>query len=208
MLPPQNPHHFRAQGPPFNLQPKRDSPDQTTGPAKIIETSARRGRGGRFSPARGGRWPAVVPGPADLQGTVPHGRGNAVRFRVPPAPTKALSPLPWQGPSPLPQRSADPRPAGGQSPRPAPAPPPAGACLCRCGRHRSWWQRSARAGETRCLSGSRPEGQSPSPDREAFPGRRAGVVLFQHPVRGIRCAAPQPARPDNRDGSAGPQARS
>jgi hypothetical protein len=105
---------------------------------------------------------------------------------------------------------------GAQSPRPAPAPPPAGASrppgralACRwCGWHGSSWQRSARAGETRGLSGSRPEGQSPSPDREAFPGRRAGVVLFQHPVRGIRCAATQPARPDNRDGSAAPQARS
>jgi hypothetical protein len=34
-----------------------------------------------------------------------------MRFLVPPAPTKALSPLPWQGPSPLPQRHADPMPA-------------------------------------------------------------------------------------------------
>jgi len=38
-------------------------------------------------------------------------------------------------------------PAGGQSPRPAPDPPMAGAGLCWCGLHRSWWQRSARAGK-------------------------------------------------------------
>jgi hypothetical protein len=38
--------------------------------------SARRGRGGR--------WPFVMPGPADLRGTVPNGRGSAVRFLIPP----------------------------------------------------------------------------------------------------------------------------
>ncbi len=50
-----------------------------------------------------------------------------MRFLVPPAPTKALSPLTLRGPSPLPQRHVDPRPPGTQGPRPAPAPPPAGA---------------------------------------------------------------------------------
>jgi hypothetical protein len=32
----------------------------------------------------------VVPGPADLRGTVPHGRGNAVRFLFPPGETVVL----------------------------------------------------------------------------------------------------------------------
>jgi len=50
---------------------------------------------------RVGRWPAVVPGPAGLQGTVPRGRGNAMRFLFPPERTKAPSPPQWQGPSPL-----------------------------------------------------------------------------------------------------------
>jgi len=79
----------------------------------------------------------------------------------------------------------------GQSPRPAPAPPTAGASrppgralACRwCVRNRSLWQRSARAGETQCVSCSRPKGQSLYPDREEFPGRQAVGLLFQHPVR-------------------------
>ena len=50
---------------------------------------------------------------------------------------------------------------GAQSPRPAPAPPPAGAGLCWCGWHGSWWQRSARAGETQCVSCSRPHRRKP-----------------------------------------------
>jgi hypothetical protein len=109
-----------------------------------------------------------VPGPAGLRGTVPHGRGNAVRFLFPPAPTKALSPLPWQGPSPLPQRYAASRPAGAPKPpasaRPALggrfSPAGSGAGLCWCGLHRSWSQRRARAGK-----------------RSAFPvpARRGGV---------------------------------
>jgi len=78
-------------------------------------------------PRRVGRWPFVVPGLVGLLGTVPRGRGNALRFLFPPGEVKALSPLQWQGPSPLPQRHAAPCPAGGQSPRPAPAPPLAGA---------------------------------------------------------------------------------
>ena len=55
-------------------------------------------------PRRVGRWSFGVPEPAGLQGTVPHGRGNAMRFLIPPALAKALSPLQWQGPSPLPER--------------------------------------------------------------------------------------------------------
>jgi hypothetical protein len=45
---------------------------------------------------------SAFPGPAGLRGTVPHGRGNAVRFLIPPAPTNVPSPLHWQGPSPPP----------------------------------------------------------------------------------------------------------
>jgi hypothetical protein len=56
-------------------------------------------------------------------------------------------------------------PAGGQSPRPVPAPPPAGAlpppgralAFCSSRTCRSTGHRPARAGETRCVSGSRPE---------------------------------------------------
>jgi CspA family cold shock protein len=59
---------------------------------------------------------SAIPGPADLQGTVPHGRGNAVRFPIPPAPTNAPSPMHWQGPSPLPLPNSDTWPAGGQCP--------------------------------------------------------------------------------------------
>ncbi len=45
-------------------------------------------------PAPGGRWPFVVPGPTDLQGTVPRGRGKrGSRFLFPPEYlAKALSP--------------------------------------------------------------------------------------------------------------------
>jgi hypothetical protein len=41
-------------------------------------------------------------------------------------------------------------------------------------------------GETRCVSGSRPKGQSRSPDREESPGRQAVGLPFQRPVtRGV-----------------------
>ncbi len=91
------------------------------------------------SPPPGRALASVLPGPAGLQGTVPHGRGKrGSRFLAPPAPTKALSPRQWQGPSPLPQRHADPCPAGGPIPpasaRPAPggrvSPAGSGAGLC------------------------------------------------------------------------------
>jgi hypothetical protein len=42
-------------------------------------------------PAHGGRWPAGVPGPADLRGTVMHGRGKRMRFLVPPGEAVFLS---------------------------------------------------------------------------------------------------------------------
>jgi hypothetical protein len=99
---------------------------------------------------------SAIPGPAGLRGTVPHGRGNAVRFLFPPGLTKALSPLHWQGPSPLPQRHADPWPAGGPKPPASARPAPGGRWpllfpdLPVCG------EPSRAGGETRCVSGSRP----------------------------------------------------
>jgi hypothetical protein len=37
-------------------------------------------------------------------------------------------------------------------------------------------------GGNACVSCSRPEGRSLSPDRQDFPGRRAAGLLFQHPA--------------------------
>jgi hypothetical protein len=97
------------------------------------------------------------------------GGGNAVRFLFPPAPTYAPSPLQWQGPSPLPQRPADTWPAGGPKP-PASARPahggrfsPAGSgaglrCALTC---RSTENCRAWAGETQCVSWSRPHRRKP-----------------------------------------------
>jgi len=59
-------------------------------------------------PRRVGRWPLLVPDRRIYRAPCRAGGGNAVRFLIPPALTKALSPLHWQGPSPLPQRHADP----------------------------------------------------------------------------------------------------
>jgi hypothetical protein len=83
-----------------------------------------------------------------------------------------------------------PGPPGAQSPRPAPAPPSAGAGLSWCGSHRSWWKRSARAGETHAFpapartgggrSDSEPpaplqwQGPSPLPQRHADPWPAGG----------------------------------
>jgi len=67
---------------------------------------------------------SVSPGPAGLKGTVPRGRGNALRFLFPPELAKGPSPLQWQGPSPLPQRCAGigtgrgPKAPGQRRPRP------------------------------------------------------------------------------------------
>jgi len=83
-------------------------------------------------PRRVGRWPFVVPGPTGLQGTVPRGRGNAVRFMVPPGEVKALSLLQWQGPSPLPQRYIGIRTSRGPKP-PASARPATGGRFAPAG---------------------------------------------------------------------------
>jgi len=111
-------------------------------------------------PAPGGRWPALFPDMPVCVLPFRTGGGNALRFLIPPGQAKALSPLPWQGPSPLPQRHAEPRPAGGPKPpasaRPAPggrfAPAGSGTGLCLSRTCRSTAHRSARAGETRCVS--------------------------------------------------------
>jgi hypothetical protein len=98
-----------------------------------------------------------------------------VRFLVPPAPTKALSPPQWQGPSPLPQRCADPWPAGGPKP-PAKRPPRPRRALParRVGRWPSvrldlpvCGEPSRTGGETQCVSCSRPDrGNSQNANRQ------------------------------------------
>jgi len=99
-------------------------------------------------------------GPAGLRGTVPHGRGNAVRFLFPPAPTYAPSPLHWQGPSPLPLRHVTPRPAGGPKP-PASARPAHGGRFPPAGSGAGpllfpdlpiYGEPSRAGGETQCVS--------------------------------------------------------
>jgi len=95
----------------------------------------------------------------------------------------------WQGLSPLPQHHAVPWPAGGHSPRPAPDPPPAGAsrppgqALAFRGAwtDRSTGHRAARAGETPCVSWSRPE--------RSFPGcpvSLAGAIAPATSLRGTQ----------------------
>ena len=154
-------------------------------------------------PRRVGRWPFGVPEPAGLQGTVPHGRGNAMRFLIPPALTKAVSPLHLQGPSPLPQRCAGISTSRGPQPpasaRPAHggrfSPAGSGAGLCWCGLHRSWWQRSARAGK---------RGAFPVPARRgesSFTAEMAGAIapataLHWHQGQpGATAPGQRPARP-------------
>ena len=87
------------------------------------------------------------------------------RFLAPPEGARALSPRQWQGPSPLPQRRAGIRTGRGPKPPASARPahggrfPPAGSgaglrCSMAC---RSTGHRPARAGDTRCVSWSRPE---------------------------------------------------
>ena len=71
---------------------------------------------------------SVGPGPAGLQGTVPRGRGNAMRFLFPPE--RAFPRMPGhsgRGHRPCHSATLVLAQPGAQSPRPAPAPPPAGA---------------------------------------------------------------------------------
>jgi hypothetical protein len=139
---------------------------------------------------RVGRWPLLVRVARVLGAAFRAGGGNAVRFLFPPGGGRGRSeseppaPLPWQGPSPLPPRHTDAWPAGGPKPpasaRPAPggrfSPAGSGAGLCRCGWHGSWWQRSARAGETRCVSFSRPDGGRKIRVRTTFDVAMAGAI--------------------------------
>jgi hypothetical protein len=144
--------------------------------------------GGASRSAAGRCWPWAVTG-----ATSAGPRATCMLHQGPAEPgCERPARAPWQGPSPLPFRNSDPWPAGGQSPRPAPAPPPAGASrppgralACRwCGWHGSLWQRSERAGETRYVSCSRPEGggtaplpwqgPSPLPQRPADPWPAGG----------------------------------
>jgi len=116
---------------------------------------------------RVGRWPFVVPGPTDLQGTVPRGRGKrGSRFPFPPGGVFSGMPgLSGRGHRPCHDAALGSGPTGGQSPRPAPDPPVAGASHPpgRALAFRGVWtdrspgHRPARAGETRCVSWSRPE---------------------------------------------------
>ena len=71
----------------------------------------------------------VVPEPAGLQGTVPHGRGKREsRFLIPPGGAFSGMPgLSGRGHRPCHDAALGSGPAGGHSPRPAPDPPMAGA---------------------------------------------------------------------------------
>jgi hypothetical protein len=122
---------------------------------------------------------SVGAGGTGLGGSVPRGRGKRMRFLNPPglgAEDQSPNHPPHsdgRGHRPCHSAPLIPGPPGAKAPGQRP-PRPRRALACRwCGRHGSWWQRSARAGETQCVSGSHPRGQSLSPDREEFPGRQA-----------------------------------
>ncbi len=86
------------------------------------------------------------------------------------------------------------RPAGGQSHRPAPAPPTAGAGLCFSRACRSAGDRRAGAGETPCVSSSRPTGRQHS---HGFRGRGDGPCPDAQGARRHKdfppCGQPAPA---------------
>ncbi len=111
-------------------------------PSPLVQPGAIAPRPAPAPPSAGASRPpgraltSVLPGPAGLQGSVPRGRGKrGSRFLIPPGPK--------------PPASARPAPGG----RFAPAGPGAGLCFSRtC---RSAGDLSARAGETRCVSGCR-----------------------------------------------------
>ena len=159
-------------------------------------------------PAPGGRWPLLFPDLPIYGAPSRAGGGNAVRFLLPPG--LGAGQRCWHGRGHRPSHSATLNlgQPGAQSPRPAPAPPPASArprraLACRCaGTCRFTGNRLARAGETACVSCSRPEGRSLSPDRKDFLGRQAGGLLFQHPVRwgGPRSRQRPGPREDRRSG--------
>jgi len=114
---------------------------------------------------RVGRWPADVPGPAGLQGTGPRGRGNAGRVSCSRTEgRKRYHRFSGRGHRPCHSAAPGSRPAGGQKPpasaRPALSgrfsPAGSGAGLCVSRTCRSTGDRPTGAGETRCVSCSRP----------------------------------------------------
>jgi hypothetical protein len=144
----------------------------------------------RALPARrAGRWPLLFPDLPVCGEPSRAGGGNAVRFLIPPGEAVALTmpecPVPLaRGHRPCHSARLIPGQPGAQSPRPAPDPPMAGASrppgralACRwCGRHGSWRQRSARAGETQCVSFSRPERRRKVRVRTASAVAMAGAI--------------------------------
>jgi hypothetical protein len=83
--------------------------------------------GGRFSPAGSGAGLPLVRVARVLVAAVRAGRGNAVRFGVPPEAAAELRRCHGRGHRPCHSARLTSRQPGAQSPRPAPAPPPAGA---------------------------------------------------------------------------------
>jgi hypothetical protein len=127
----------------------------------------------------------VAPGPAGLRGTVMHGRGNAVRFRVPPGLGAELHRCHGRGHRPCHSATLIPGPPGAQSPRPAPAPPSAGAS-----RPPGRALASVGAGGTG-LGGSVPRGRG---KRGAFPGpaRTGGGRSESEPPTPLQWQGPSP----------------
>ncbi len=138
-----------------------------TGRGPKPPASARPAPGGRFSPAGSGAGLCVSWTDRSTGHRPARAGKRGSRFLFPRAPTTALTPLQWQGPSPLPQRCAGIRTGRGPKPpasaRPATggrfAPAGSGAGLCVSRTDRSTGHCRAGAGETRCVSWSRPDGR-------------------------------------------------
>jgi len=136
-----------------------------------------------------------------------------MRFLFPPELMTAPSPFQWQGPSPLPQRHAGIRTGRGPKPpasaRPAHggrfSPAGSGAGLCPARTHRSTGHRRARAGETRCVSCSRPNSRR-HPHRFNGRGHRPchSVTLASGPAGG---QSPRPAPAPATAGASRPPGR-
>ncbi len=158
--------------------------------------------GRALRPRRVGRWPFVALGPADLQGTVAHGRGNAVRFLIPPGVEVALRRRHGRGHRPCHSAALSHVQPGAKAPGQRPPRPWAGrfsAAGSGAGLRCSWTCRSAghrpaQAGDTQCVSCSRPEtvqalsplqwqGPSPLPQRHAVPRPTGAKAPGQRPPR-------------------------
>jgi len=172
----QHPHRLTGRGhrPCHGAAPGSGPAGGPKPPASACPTP-----GGRFSPAGSGAGLCVSW--TDRSTGHRPARAGETRVAFPdPARTGVLADARslWQGPSPLPQRHADPWPAGGQSPRPVPAAPPAGAGRCRCGWHRSWWQRHARAGESSAFPDPAQRGNPLPRTAKTFPAGRRSDCCF------------------------------